>query len=90
MDYYCALTYDRRGIGGDSVIPTIKLQDGSNIMLHEIGATRSVSFCVKRKTVTYGLLRNVDARAVHEDMGTELERIWKDRIIDCFKFAGEY
>jgi hypothetical protein len=52
VDYYSALTYDRRGIGGDSVVQTIKLQDGTNLMLHDIDAIRSVSFCVKRKANT--------------------------------------
>jgi len=69
VDYYSTLTYDRRGIGGDSVVPTIKLQDGTNIMLHDIGATRPFSFCVKRKTNTYSLLRTLDARVIHEDTG---------------------
>lgn len=67
MDYYSALTYDRRGIGGGSVVPTMELQDGTNFTLHDVGATRPVSFCVKRKTNTYGLLRTSDARVIHEN-----------------------
>jgi hypothetical protein len=69
VDYYSALTYDRRGIGGDTVVPTIELQEGTNIKLHDIGAPRLISFCVKRKTNTYSLLRTLDARATHEDTG---------------------
>jgi hypothetical protein len=52
VDYYSALTYDRGGIDGDTVVPTIKLQDGTNIKLRDIGAPRLISFHVKRKTNT--------------------------------------
>lgn len=69
MDYYSALTYDRRGIRGDTVVPTIKLQDGTNIKLRNIGAPRVISFRVKRKTNTYRLLGTLDARIAHEDNG---------------------
>jgi len=82
VDYYSALTYDRGGIDGDTVVPTIKLQDGTNIKLRDIGAPRLISFHVKRKQTRTVYLELWTLESFMKILGSELERIWKDIIID--------